>query len=187
MMKLLQTVLLLLCFTAYTTQVQAINAELYKILEDVSKELFHISAHELLEVIHQEVGPIALITAQDLSAKIAQNPNLVVVNVLSKNWYNDCHIPDSINIPLPELIYKVADWDRQQEIIVYCALDECDAGEKAFILLHCMGFTNVADFKGGIKEWFQSGFPVNGPCQASYLHNKEVSRTFDCLKIEISE
>lgn len=183
-MKSIKAFMLLIPFVLLAEQHQSMSSELFKVLEDVSKELFHISAQELKELVHQDIGPVNEISAQDLSAKMAQNPNLLVINVLSQNWYNDCHIPGSINIPLPEFIYKVGSFDRNQEIVVYCALDACDASEKAYILLHCMGFTSVLDYIGGIKEWFKLGLPVNGPCQASYLH-KDIARNFNCFNKDI--
>lgn len=183
-MKSIKAFMLLIPAALSVGQVQSVSNELFKILEDVSKELFHISADELREIVRQDIGPINAISAQDLSAKMAQNPNLLVINVLSQNWYNDCHIAGSINISLPEFIYKVGSFDRNQEIVVYCALDECDASEKAYILLHCMGFMSVLDYIGGIKEWFRLGFPVNGPCQASYLH-KDIARNFNCNNQDI--
>jgi hypothetical protein len=33
-----------------------------------------------------------------------------------------------------------------------------------------MGFTNVIDYEGGIKEWYQLGYDTHGPASASYLH-----------------
>ena len=183
-MKSIKAIMLLMPFALSVGQIQSMSNELFNILEDVSKELFHISAQELRDLVRQDVGPINSISAQDLSAKMAQNPKLLVINVLSANWHNDCHIAGSINIPLTEFIYKVGSFDRSQDIVVYCALDACDASEKAYILLHCMGFTSVFDYIGGIKEWFQLGFPVNGPCQASYLH-KDVARNFNCFNQDI--
>lgn len=183
-MKSIKAIMLLILFALFVGQIQSMSNELYKILEDVSKELFHVSAQELKDLVRQDIGLVNSISAQDLSVKMAQNPELLVINVLSANWHNDCHIAGSINIPLTEFIYKVGDFDRNQDIVVYCALDACDASEKAYILLHCMGFTSVFDYIGGIKEWFGLGLPVVGPCQASYLHKEQV-RNFNCYNQDI--
>lgn len=165
-------------------------------LEQVLSNIYHLSAQEVQEIVKQDVGPIAYITAQELYAKMEQSPRPVIVNVLTQKWYEDCHIQGSINISLKDLIYVAQTWDRNQEIIVYCALDECDASQKAYILLRCMGFANVADYQGGIKEWFNLGLPTVGPCCASYLHD-DLSRVFeqyiqdldfqDCLIIKKSK
>ena len=102
------------------------------------------------------------------------NPDLCVINVLPPSLHNDCHITGSINVPLKEIVEAMASWDRDKEIIVYCALYECDAGEKAYVLLSCMGFTNVTDYSGGIKEWYQLGYPTQGPATYSFLNSKSI-------------
>ena len=104
--------------------------------------------------------------------KIERNQDLVVINVLPEKYYKDCHIAGSISVPLKEIIYLAKDWEKSQEIVVYCALDECDAGEKAYILLKCMDFQTVYDYPGGINEWYQLGYEVAGPCASWYLHEK---------------
>ena len=35
-----------------------------------------------------------------------------------------------------------------------------------------VGFTDVIDYAGGIKEWFQLGYPTQGPATYSFLHTK---------------
>jgi rhodanese-related sulfurtransferase len=94
------------------------------------------------------------------------------VNVLGKMLYDDAHISGSINAPLRFLEEKAKDWDKGREIIVYCACYECDASQKACRLLTYMGFNNVLAYEGGIREWFQKGYPCNGPCKESYLREK---------------
>lgn len=147
-------------------------------LKPVLSNIYHLSAQEVQDIVKQDVGPIMYVTAQELHAKMEQASKPVVVNVLTQKWYDDCHIQGSINISLKDLIYVAQTWDKDQEIIVYCALDECDASQKAYILLRCMGFQNVADYQGGIKEWFNLGLPIVGPCAASYLHD-DLNRVFE--------
>lgn len=183
MMKIRYLWAWLLCCTLYAGQCKQMAPEVLHILEDVLDEIYHMSAQEVQEMLQQDLGCINQISAQVLQQKMETNPDLLVINVLSEHWYKDCHITGSINVPLKELIYTVAQWDRNQEIVVYCALDACDAGEKGYILLRCMGFEHIEDYRGGIKEWFQLGYPVEGPCTASYLHEAQI-RSFDCKQID---
>ena len=90
---------------------------------------------------------------------MSTNNDLLVINVLPEVYYNDCHIKGSFNAPLKKLVDLAQSWDRSQKIVLYCALDECDAGEKGCILLHCMGFNDVRDYRGGIKEWVPAWLP----------------------------
>lgn len=153
-----------------------LSPEMLAMLERVIDEIYHLNTQDIQDIVQQDFGCIPGISADDLRAKMAQNPNLLVINVLSEKWYLDCHIAGSINVPLDKLIYQMDGYDRSQEVVVYCALDECDASEKAYVLLRCMGFESVIDYRGGIKEWFQLGYAIEGSCFSSYLHDKTGNR-----------
>lgn len=148
------------------------NASLFERIEPIKKNLYKISAEELCNIINVAYEPVPIITANQLKQELQKENNIRVVNVLTEYYHNDCHIKDSINVPLPELVDKADAWDHAQKIIIYCALDACDAGEKGCILLKQMGFTNVYDYRGGIKEWFQLNYPTEGPAISEYLHTK---------------
>ena len=113
---------------------------------------------------------INTISCQELRERIQESSSLVVINVLAESYYRDCHIPGSINIPYDQIEESVHNWDKNSEIVVYCAHAECDASEKAYRTLERLGFANVREFPGGIREWLQSGLPVEGPCQKDYLN-----------------
>ena len=153
-----------------------LSPEMLDLLEKVIDDIYHLNTEDIQNIVQQDFGCIPGISAEDLRAKMATNPNLLVINVLSEKWYRDCHIAGSINVPLDKLIYQMEHYDRDQEVVVYCALDACDASEKAYVLLRCMGFESVVDYRGGIKEWFQLGYAIEGSCFSSYLHDKTGTR-----------
>jgi|GEM_PF-1060000 len=95
--------------------------------------------------------------------------SLYVLNILDKQWHNDCHIAGSINVPFAELEEFVRDKDKDTEIVVYCSNYQCVASEQAYKILTKMGFTNVWAYEGGIAQWFQMGYPVSGACKKPYL------------------
>jgi rhodanese-related sulfurtransferase len=108
---------------------------------------------------------VKTITAMELKDLMDTDENLIVINVLRPESYANCHIPGSINIPGHELHSKTHDWNRDQKIVVYCASYECPAGQNAYNRLINLGFTNVLEYPGGIKEWFEMGLETEGPCQ----------------------
>lgn len=127
-------------------------------------------------------APITTMEAQELKTLIEQtdsynNPDecpFVVVNVLGKKLFGDCRIAGSINAPLDELYligqeWEQKNWHTNKTVIIYCALDECDASEKAYYLLSGMGFQHLIAYEGGILEWFKLGYPTDGPCAFDYL------------------
>lgn len=166
-----QPMLLLLCLTASFAMAQTSQLFFEKIVS-IKNDVYKISAQELCTLLGITDQPIPLITAEQLKHEMSSNTAMLVINVLPEKYYNDCHIAGSINAPLPELVERAASWDRSQKIIIYCALDECDASQKACILLDCMGFTNVIEYNGGIREWFQLNYPTHGPALSDYLHTK---------------
>ena len=151
------------------------NQSFLQKVESIRKDLYKISAHELCTILDVSFNPVPLITADQLKSEMKSDTPMFVINVLPEYYYNDCHIKGSMSAPLKELVEQAQGWDRSQRIVIYCALDECDAGEKGCILLSCMGFTNIADYKGGIKEWYQLEYPTEGPALSEYLHTKGLS------------
>lgn len=108
------------------------------------------------------------ITAEQLKEKIDTGA-AIVVNVLEADYYDDCHIASSINVPLSGLKEACDDWDKDKKIVVYCARHECEASKEAAKLLTSLGFSKVCCYEGGTKEWHQKGFACDGPCTKDYL------------------
>jgi len=111
---------------------------------------------------------IKKISAQELKQEMQSNNNLVVLNVLAEEYYNDCKIPGSRNYDYAQLKENVSLLDKSKDYVVYCASKICPASHEAFKILHDMGF-KVRAFEGGIKEWRDLGFATEGPCVKEYL------------------
>ncbi len=101
-----------------------------------------------------------------------RNRKLVVINVLGKEYFDDCHIPGSINIPHDEFEAKIASLAKYNEYVVYCAVITCPLSRQCTKLLLDANFEHVAAYEGGIVEWFQKGYPVQGPAKLDYLHEE---------------
>lgn len=117
------------------------------------------------------MNKVQTISTQQLITKL-DNEKVKVINVLESKYFNDCHIKGSINIPHDQLLEQTASWDKDQEIIVYCANLECTKSKKSYELLVDIGFKNVYEYPGGIKEWFQSGQKIDGNCKLDYIHKR---------------
>ena len=161
-----------LCLLSFFQNTCPVEASFFDKVAEITQNLYRVSAQELQTHLGISLSHPPLITADDLKNALENNPTLCVINVLPASLHEDCHITGSINVPLKQLVDTARSWNTNKKIIVYCALDECDAGEKAYILLASMGFTDVTDYKGGIKEWFQLGYPTEGPATFEFLHTK---------------
>ncbi len=98
-----------------------------------------------------------------------QESGLVVINVLDKELYNDCHIQGSINVELDELEQYVRNIHKETEIVIYCSNYFCSTSEFAAKKLKALGFDNIWIYKGGTAEWYQKRLPTSGPAKGVYL------------------
>mgnify|MGYP000592641085 CR=1 FL=1 len=99
----------------------------------------------------------------------AKKTGLVVINVLDRNLYDDCHIKDSIHVPFDAIEQYAKGIDKNAEIVIYCSNYMCATSSYAASKLSEIGFANVRVYEGGVAEWFQKGLPVEGPGRQSYL------------------
>ena len=79
----------------------------------------------------------------------AQRPH--ILDVRSKEEWQQRHIDDSRNIPLPKLEQRLREIPKDHSIVVYCT-----SGYRSSIavsLLEHHGFTNIKDLLGGFNAW----------------------------------
>src|SRR5579871_1320547 len=103
----------------------------------------------------------------------ASKSDLVVINVLDKELYEDCHIKGSVNVALDQLEHFAAGLDKEKaEVVVYCSNYQCSASETAARKLQELGVKNVAVYEGGMAEWYQQNRAHEGACspeKSAYL------------------
>jgi len=112
---------------------------------------------------------------------------LLVINALRDQYYKDCHILGSINVPLDDLANYIESSDKETHIVVYCASYHCTASHKAWHILHDLGFVNVLAYEGGMAEWVQKGYLAQGACQEEYLNRQEGPQDSDVATISAEE
>ncbi len=64
---------------------------------------------------------------------------------------------------------------KDETIVVYCASFDCQASTNAAQKLLSMGYTDVLDYKGGLKEYKEAGLPMKGT-----LHKTTVATASTC-------
>ncbi len=105
----------------------------------------------------------------DTSADQASVSKLVVVNVLDKANFDDCHMTGSINIPFEAIDDAMKTLSKKDRYVLYCSNYACTAAPFAASMMKEAGFEHAAFFPGGIVEWYQKGYPCTGPAQMGYL------------------
>ena len=104
--------------------------------------------------------PMNLIDREALKEKLDRGDDFKLVMVLSEWAYRAKHIPGSINLNTPEEGRQILDLD--DEIVVYCSGENCIASIAAYSMLQANGFKNVRRYAGGLIDWDQAGYPLEG-------------------------
>lgn len=100
------------------------------------------------------------INREELKAKLAQGDDFKLVMTLNEWAFQIKHIPGSINLASQAEVRSALKPD--DEIIVYCTNPACSASLIAYEALTAQGFTNVTRYAGGIQEWEEAGYLLEG-------------------------
>ncbi len=105
------------------------------------------------------------ITAEQLNNEIAENPDLILIDVRTAAEVEEKGSIDATNvlfIPLEEFVSSQDMWpeDLDAPIVVYCG-----SGHRSTIamsILWSYGYTDVQSLKGGYGGWTKEGYPTIG-------------------------
>ena len=92
------------------------------------------------------------ITAEEARKLMDSEKDRIILDVRSREEYDQGHIPGAILIPDTEIEAKAADLlpDKDQLILVYCRSGR--RSKLAAQSLAALGYTNIREF-GGILDW----------------------------------
>ena len=85
--------------------------------------------------------------------------NIVLVDVRDEEAFRKEHILGATNIPIADLVKRLADLPRDRTIVTYCWDMTCALAPKAALELAQKGF-KVQFLAGGIEEWKRKGYAV---------------------------
>jgi rhodanese-related sulfurtransferase len=111
----------------------------------------------------------------DMAARVAANPDLLIVDVREPYEFDAMHIKGSINVPRG-ILESACEWDyeetipelveaRDREIVVVCR-----SGYRSILAAHAMqvlGYSNVVSLKTGIRGWKDNEEPLFDKAGAS--------------------
>lgn len=100
------------------------------------------------------------IEREELKNKLDSGEDFKLVMTLSEWAYNAKHIHGSMFIPNPQECLERL--DREEEIILYCSNETCIASITAYKTLENNNYTNIRRFSGGLLDWEQAGYPLDG-------------------------
>ena len=109
------------------------------------------------------VGEPNLIGREELKEKLDRHDDFKLVMVYTDWAFRLKHIPGSINIPIPFMANaRLDELKLDDEIVVYCSGQDCPASKMSYRILKARGYTNVRRYAGGIYDWEEAGYPLEG-------------------------
>lgn len=103
-----------------------------------------------------------LIDRDTLFRKLRAPGAPTLVEALPAKYWNDWHLPGAKHLPHDQ-VQRLAPSvlpDKNAEIVVYCASATCQNSHVAARQLIALGYTDVAVYAGGKKDWQEAGLPV---------------------------
>lgn len=99
------------------------------------------------------------IDREALKEKLDRGEDFMLIMVMGEWAFKAQHIPGSINM---NSAMEARHIDRDTEIVVYCTGGPCIASQTAYTVLNGMGFTRLWHYAGGLEDWAEAGYPLEG-------------------------
>jgi len=99
-----------------------------------------------------------------VQAALADGQPVRILEALPPKYFHQGHLPGAKQLDHASAVahaerLRVSKTDR---VIVYCASDTCANSHEAAKALTEAGFTNVAVYAGGKKDWVEAGLVLEG-------------------------
>ena len=92
------------------------------------------------------------ITSTELKQRLDNGDDIQIIDVRENNEVAIAKIPNSIHIPLGQVLVRISEIDPNRETVVHCKMGGRSA--KAIEALQRSGFTGrLMNLKGGITAW----------------------------------
>jgi len=88
----------------------------------------------------------------------ANDPEMLLVNVVDPEYYNLGHIAHSLKIPYDQLPARLGELDPTRHIVIYCRRGV--RSESAYITLRDNAFPLFWVMEGGIERWLDAKYPT---------------------------
>ncbi|MBB4051421.1 rhodanese-related sulfurtransferase [Devosia subaequoris] len=102
------------------------------------------------------------VSRSDLAqAMLSKNPP-IVFEALDKKYFDHGHLPGAIMMPPAEVAATAQSHvaRRDAPVVIYCASDTCANSHEAASELSNLGYSNIAIFTGGKKDWADAGLKL---------------------------
>lgn len=114
-----------------------------------------------------------IISSEVLKKKLDRGDDLKLVMALDRRAYEKMHIPGSLHFA--NIMETVKSLHPDDEVVVYCSNPKCPVSIHAYYALVRNGFRHVSRYAGGLDEWLEAGYPLEGSMiqQTETVNNME--------------
>ncbi|MFH1087960.1 MAG: rhodanese-like domain-containing protein [Chloroflexota bacterium] len=105
----------------------------------------------------QQPAPVVDIGVAEAKRMIDTDPDVIILDVRTREEYDSGHIDRAVLIPVSELERRTGELDRNKRILVYCRSGS--RSRTASEILIRQGFLRD-NMLGGINAWVEAKYPV---------------------------
>jgi rhodanese-related sulfurtransferase len=130
----------------------------------LEKAVAHLTAARRQPRAANDILPPQRVTLEQLQQFIKEKRGLVF-DARPETFYRFGHIPSALSLPREDFenAYKRfqtgLERNRAQPLIIYCSNEFCENAAMVQRSLQGLGYSNVAIFAGGWREWQEKGLP----------------------------
>ena len=97
------------------------------------------------EVVYGDIAP------SDLELVLEQNPDVIILDVRTKEEYDEDRIEGAVLFPLQEIPERIGELDPEQKYVIYCRTG--NRSSQAIAYPKEKGITNIFHLSGGISVY----------------------------------
>ena len=105
---------------------------------------------------------VRTITRDELQAALANRSDVVLVETLRPEHYDQGHLPGAVHLHPDDVEQRARQLlpDRDALVITYCSNVACANSGAAAEKLVRLGYTNVRRYEAGKQDWQEAGLPL---------------------------
>ncbi len=105
---------------------------------------------------------VQTITRDELQAALAERDDVVLVETLRAEHYDQGHLPGAVHLHPDDVERRAAQVlpDRDALVITYCSNVACGNSRAVAEKLAKLGYRNVRRYEAGKQDWQEAGLPL---------------------------
>ncbi|MCD7059973.1 rhodanese-like domain-containing protein [Pelagibacterium xiamenense] len=102
------------------------------------------------------------VSRSDLAQAMLSKEPPIVFEALDKKYFDHGHLPGAIMMPPAEVVATAQSYVARKNapVVIYCASDTCANSHEAASELSALGYSNIAVYTGGKKDWSEAGLKL---------------------------